>query len=164
MNHRELYERLTRFADRVEALAEPMLGRPVTARRADQLMRASAAAAANYRASNYGRSHAEFRSKLTTALEEIDEARHWLVSLHRNGHATGAGAESLLVEVIELTRILGASRRTANRNSRRHADRTESRPPRTPPVRTPPEKRRAAENETKEEVEEQDAEDSGIVK
>jgi len=118
-------------------MAAPLLDRRVTARRADQVMRASSGAAANYRASNYARSHAEFRSKITAALEEIDESRHWLASLHRHGHATGREAESLLVEVMELARILGASRRTANSNGRRYADRLKPPSPRRRPIPPP---------------------------
>jgi four helix bundle protein len=121
MTHRELYDRLARFADEISALARPLFDRLDTRSIADQLVRAADGAAANYRAANHGRSNAEFRAKLGVALEEIDEATHWLLRIERRKlHPLTAEVERLLRESLELGRILGASKRTANRNAERH--------------------------------------------
>ena len=118
MTHAELYARLSRFAERVTRFALTLLSAPRTASVADQLMGAANGAAANSRASNHGRTNAEFRSKLGIAVEEADETRHWLAHLQTTGLATGIELAGLLQESIELTKILGASKRTANRNAR----------------------------------------------
>jgi four helix bundle protein len=124
MTHEELYERLCEFSDRVALFAAPLLEKRLMAHPADQLNRAASAAAANYRATTYARSHAEFCSKLSIALEEADEARHWLQRLVRRGAEPAAAARKLLTEGEELARILGASYRTATRNERDQAPQT----------------------------------------
>jgi four helix bundle protein len=131
MTHQELYRRMCDLAVRVEQFAAPLFNRPATASIADQLTRAARGAAANYQASNHGRSNADFRSKLTVALEEADETKHWLQHLVESGLASGAALTALLKESREICRILGASVRTANQNARaREAARAERRPQR----------------------------------
>jgi four helix bundle protein len=98
----------------------------------EQLDRAASAAAANYRATTYSRSHAEFCSKLSVALEEADEARHWLQRLLRRGARPAETINGLLAEATALASILGASYRTAKRNERNQPrrDRRKTRTPR----------------------------------
>jgi four helix bundle protein len=118
MTHQELYRRIYDLSVRVEQFAAPLFDRPATATIADQLTRAARGAAANYQASNHGRSNADFRSKLTLALEEADETQHWLQHLSETGLAAGPTLAGLLKESREISKILGASVRTANRNAR----------------------------------------------
>ena len=68
----------------------------------------------NYRASRNGRSRDEFTSKLAEAYEEADECRDWLTYL---AEAQIGSAPDLLEEAHALTRILGASLRTARANN-----------------------------------------------
>ncbi len=113
MTHQELYSRLAVLAERIVPIAEPLLERRVSRQAAEQLLDCSSSAAANYRAAGQARSHAEFLSKLGVALEEADETGHWLEYLANTGLSADAALPDLLREARELTRILGASRRTA---------------------------------------------------
>ncbi|TAK17890.1 MAG: four helix bundle protein [Acidobacteria bacterium] len=86
-----------------------------------QLIRSATSTAANYRAAGQSRSHAEFRSRLATVLEEADECIHWLEFSRNAGLTQGPELERLHREAKELAAIFGASRRTAMQNARRHA-------------------------------------------
>jgi four helix bundle protein len=119
MTPQELRDRLLTFAANVANFAAPLFDKPPARAAADQLVRASSSASANYRAAGHGRSHAEFVSKLGLALEEADEAVHWLEWLRRTQAASADEVTPLLKEATELTRILGASRRTALHNETR---------------------------------------------
>ena len=73
---------------------------------------------ANHRSAGRARSHAEFTSKLSVAVEEIDEAQGWLKYLEQAGAVpTSATAEHarLYLEATELTAILTASVSTARK-------------------------------------------------
>lgn len=85
-----------------------------------QLLRASSAAAANYRASGRARSPREFVAKLGLVNEEADEAVYWLEYLDPMP-STRPEHERLLAESRELRAIFAASYGTArsNLNSRR---------------------------------------------
>ena len=52
-----------------------------------QLLRAGTSVAANYRATCRARSHAEFISKMSVVLEEVDESSFWLELLADAGHS-----------------------------------------------------------------------------
>ena len=96
----------------------PLYDRKVTADIADQLARAARSAAANYRSVSHGTSVPTSGNKLAVALEEADEARHWLRHLVDSGLVSGLTVIGLLREAQEISAILGASVRTANRNAR----------------------------------------------
>ena len=81
---------------------------------AKQLRRAANSVRSNYRASRNGRSRDEFASKLAEAYEEADECRDWLTYL---AEAQIRSSPDLLEEARALTRILGASLRTARTNT-----------------------------------------------
>ena len=108
-----------RFATDVGIFAGPLFDKAETKAAADQLVRAATSASANYRAAGHGRSHAEFTSKLSLALEEADEAAHWLEWLRATRHVAAETVDPILREATELTRILGAARRTALNNETR---------------------------------------------
>jgi len=77
-----------------------------------QLLRSATSVAANYRASTRARSRAEFRSKLSIALEEADESVFWLELLIESGNMSEDKMKDLLNEAIEITKILSVSRKT----------------------------------------------------
>jgi four helix bundle protein len=116
MTPQELRARLMRFATEVGIFANPLFDKPDTRSAADQLVRAATSASANYRAAGHGRSHAEFTSKLSVALEEADESAHWLEWLRATRHVSAEAVDPILHEATELTKILGAARRTALNN------------------------------------------------
>jgi four helix bundle protein len=103
MDPPELRRRLAAFARDADEFAAPLLEVVRTRDAALQLKRASSGAAANHRAAGRARSRAEFVSKLTTALEEADEAQYWLEHLRDCGLAS---KPALLAEATELVAIL----------------------------------------------------------
>jgi four helix bundle protein len=114
----ELRDRLLKFAVAVSQFTAPFLESARWRSAADQFSRAAAGAMSNYRAAGRARSHVEFTSKISLALEEIDEAQGWLKYL------TGCGAigppdrerfDALVQECSELTAILTAAVATARR-------------------------------------------------
>lgn len=122
MKSYELRDRITLWAVDVDRLAAPLFSRIETRNRAGQLQRSADSAASNYRAACIARSHNEFLSKLSIALEEVDEAVGWLEMSKRRGILAGAELELALDEGRQLTRILAKSRMTAEDTAgRRHA-------------------------------------------
>lgn len=86
---------------------------------ADQLMRSSASASSNYRASGRARSHVEFTAKVGVAVEETDEALGWLEHLVSCKRVKPEAAASLLNEAEQLLKILGKSYHTTKQNDDR---------------------------------------------
>jgi four helix bundle protein len=130
----ELRERLLTFATDVATFAKPLFNEPSAKSAANQLIRSSASAAANHRAAGEARSPDEFISKLSQALEESDETWHWFLWLKRMRFGDAARLDVLLQEAVELTKILGASKRTARRNEerRRQERKAAAKRPRSP--------------------------------
>jgi len=78
-----------------------------------QLLRFGTSVAANYRAAQRGRSHAEFLAKLGIVVEEADETVFWLEILETAGTMQGSSIATLKKEAKELTAIFTASQQTA---------------------------------------------------
>ena len=116
MNPKDLQKRLKNFALRLIPLCEALPAKKISRIIEDQLLRSGFSAAANYRSSCNGQSKKSFNAKLSIALEEIDEATFWLEIIDELGLVKHAKLNLILNEAIELTKILGASRRTATRN------------------------------------------------
>jgi len=115
MNPKDLQDRLKKFALRLVPLCESLPNKKISRIIEDQLLRSGFSAAANYRSACNAQSKKSFNSKLSIALEEIDEASFWLEIV---GTLELIKKEKLLLvsgEAIELTKILGASRRTATK-------------------------------------------------
>lgn len=120
MTPQELRERTARFAVDVTKLTRSFAAEPASEIITKQVIRSATGTAANYRAAGQGRSHAEFRSRIATVLEEADECIHWLEFAKNAGLSRGDELERLLREAKELAAIFGASRRTAMQNARSH--------------------------------------------
>lgn len=84
----------------------------------EQLLRASTAVGANYRAACRARSSADFKAKLAIVEEEADESLYWLELLAEAGIPSGKSLLSLLKEADELLAIFTASRKTARSGNR----------------------------------------------
>jgi four helix bundle protein len=113
----ELRDRTKKYAVETARFAERLFGQASTRHAASQLSRAAASAAANYRAACVARSHAEFTAKIGLVLEECDESVYWLEFLAECG-SFGEEIGRLTSEGRELTKILGASKRTSRARSR----------------------------------------------
>src|SRR5262249_37197183 len=100
------------------ALTKTFVNEPASEIITKQLIRSATSTSANYRAAGQARSHAEFRSKIATVLEEADECVHWLEFARTAGLARGRELDRLIREAKELAAIFGATKRTALQNAR----------------------------------------------
>ncbi|MEI8205780.1 MAG: four helix bundle protein [Kiritimatiellales bacterium] len=116
MNADELKARTKRFAlqvmELIDVLPNTAKGRVV----ANQLVRAATSVGANYRAACRGRSQAEFISKLSIVLEESDECCYWLELIMEGGLIPVEQVADLYREADEITAIMTASHKTAQKN------------------------------------------------
>lgn len=115
----DLRDRTKRLAvkvfDLIDEIPQSPKGRVVQT----QLAKAASSAAANYRAAQRSRSRADFISKLSIALEEIDETAFWLEFLPDTRLTSGESVTPLLREADELSAIFMASRKTARANAKK---------------------------------------------
>lgn len=114
-----LRQRTKRFAVSVFDLIDQIPQTPKGLVVQTQLAKAASSAAANYRAAQRARSRAEFISKLSISLEEIDESAFWLEFLPDTRLVPSEEVESLVQEANELAAIVVASRRTARKNGKK---------------------------------------------
>jgi len=116
MDANELKARTKQFAlqvmELIDLLPNTIKGRVI----ANQLMRAATSVGANYRAACRGRSQAEFISKLSIVLEESDECCYWLELIMEGGVIPAEQVTDLYREADEITAIMTASHRTAQKN------------------------------------------------
>ena len=112
MDRTDLQNRLKQFALRLVPLCEALPHNKISEIIVSQLLRSGFSAAANYRSACNAQSKKAFYSKLSISLEEIDETTFWLESIRDAGLLHLSKLELIINESIELTKILGASRRT----------------------------------------------------
>jgi four helix bundle protein len=117
----ELRGRTKRFAvkvfDLIDEIPQSPKGRVVQT----QLAKVASSAAANYCAAQCSRSRADFISKLSIALEEIDETAFWLEFLPDTRLGSSESVTPLLREADELSAIFMPSRKTARANAKKIA-------------------------------------------
>jgi four helix bundle protein len=77
-----------------------------------QLLRSGTSIGAHYREACRARSNAEFVSKLSVALQELDESDYWLDLIGMNGIFPEKRLEPLRLETNELMAMIAASLRT----------------------------------------------------
>lgn len=116
MNSKDLQIRLKDFALRLVPLCEALPNKKVSKIIEDQLLRSGFSSATNYRSACNAQSKKSFNSKPSIALEEIDESSFWLEMIDELQLIKHDKLSLLLNEAVELTKILGASRRTVARN------------------------------------------------
>src|SRR5262245_47447644 len=115
MNSKDLQNRLKDFALRLVPLCAALPNTKISRIIEDQLLRSGFSAAANYRSACNSQSKKSFNAKLSIALEEIDETTFWIEITDQLRLIHHENLSLILQESIELTKILGASRRTATR-------------------------------------------------
>jgi len=117
MDEEYLKKRTCSFAHRCVKLAlalpENVLGRHVRS----QLIKCSTSVATNYRAVCVAQSRASFASKLSIAIEEVDESHFWMGFIVEEKLLDEKKVSPLLNEAKELTAIFIASRKTVNDRS-----------------------------------------------
>jgi four helix bundle protein len=115
----DLRDTTKRFAVKVFDLIDEIPWSPKGRIVQTQLAKAASSAAANYPAAQRSRSRADFISKLSIALEEIDETAFWLEFLPDTRLSSGESVTPLLREADELSAIFMASRKTARANAKK---------------------------------------------
>ena len=115
MDERELKQRTKQFALRVMKLMGSLPQDSVARVIGNQLVRSGTSVGANYRAACRGRSKAEFIAKLDIVVEEADESAYWLELIIEGQLLTANLVEPLLQEANELTAIMVASRKSAQK-------------------------------------------------
>jgi four helix bundle protein len=113
---RDLIERTRLFALAVVKFCRTLPRTDEARETAKHLRRSANSTRSNYRASRKGRSREEFQSKLQIAFEEADECVDCLEFLRDARIKSDA---MLLQEANELAKILGASVKTARKNTAR---------------------------------------------
>ncbi|WP_242204862.1 four helix bundle protein [Aestuariivivens insulae] len=112
-------ERLRIFAlqvlDLSETIPKSIRGKVVN----HQLTKSGTSAYATYRAGLRARSKAEFFSKLSIAVEEVDETEMWIELLIASNIIKGDKVKELHSESIELIKILASMRKRLSDNSKR---------------------------------------------
>ena len=79
-----------------------------------QLLRSSSSAGANYRATCRGRSKAEFFSKMSIVVEEMDESVFWMEILIEAEIISEQKIRNLLKEANEILAVVSTARKTAS--------------------------------------------------
>ncbi|MEZ4817405.1 MAG: four helix bundle protein [Flavobacteriaceae bacterium] len=79
-----------------------------------QLIRSATSTAANYRAACISRSKKEFFSKISIVVEEADETLFWLEILKDSGLASEEDLKPLLVETLEIVKIVSKARKNVS--------------------------------------------------
>lgn len=118
MTPQELRERTWQFSRRTRRFCVPLLHHVEHAHPAGQLRRSASSTASNYRAACIARTDRNFIAKLDIVLEEADEAEFWSMDLQDAG-VKDKELDWIHDEASQLTKIFGASRRTAIANPRR---------------------------------------------
>src|SRR6056297_2882430 len=111
----DLKDRTKSFAHRcikfAMALPDSVLGNHIR----KQLIRCSTSVAANYRTACIAQSRAGFIAKLSIAIEEVDETAFWMEFAIGEKLLNVDKAAALMQEAKELTSVLIASRKTAQK-------------------------------------------------
>ena len=117
MKHQNLQDRTRKFALSVIKFTEQLQRDDTSKVLGRQLLRSGTSVGANYRATCRSKSKADFISKMSTVLEEVDESAFWIELLVEAGKTGAQVAQPLLTEANELIAIAASSINTARRNS-----------------------------------------------
>jgi four helix bundle protein len=112
----DIAERLLNFAVAAVRVGERLPKDRARRHVALQLVRCATSGGANYEEARAAESREDFVHKVRVAAKEVREAAFWLALIQRSRWGQ-AGLEGLSREAGELAAILGASARTARRQS-----------------------------------------------
>lgn len=103
---RDLGVRTKAFAIRIIRLYSALPKNTVAQTIGKQLIRSGTSVGAHIAEANFGRSRAEFVSKIEGALQEIQETRYWLELLAESNSVKPERLTALMTEATELTAVL----------------------------------------------------------
>ena len=104
----EFLERIECFSDRCVAVAEQVVTDGHFPRIAEQLAASGSSVGANLAEADEAMSLKDFRKCLIIASKELAETRFWLRLVVRRGWLPETRLASLLVELVEIKRVIGA--------------------------------------------------------
>ena len=117
MPERDLKKRTKEFAQRCVKLSLALPDNPLGRHIRTQLIRCSTSVASNYRAACMAQSKADFVSKISIVIEEVDESCFWMEFIIEEKLLDEKQVVDLLEEGRELTAIFISSRKTAKDRS-----------------------------------------------
>ena len=109
----DLRRRTKKFALRVIRVCSALPADPETLVMRRQLVRCGTSVGAQYREACRARSPAEFRSKMQSGLQELDETAYWFELLVESERVSPSKMSELMQEVNELIAIFVASIKTS---------------------------------------------------
>jgi four helix bundle protein len=109
----DLRARTKAFALRIIRLCTSLPKDPETMVMRRQLMRCGTSVGGQYREACRARSRAEFRSKMRSALQELDETSYWIELLVESKSVASSRLSALMHEANELTATFVSSIKTA---------------------------------------------------
>lgn len=120
MKDNVLIEKSINFAARIVKLNQYLTKTKKETIISKQIVRSGTSIGANINEANYGQSKSDFISKLHIALKETAETEYWIKLLHLSDYIDEKLYNSLLLECLEIKKILVASINTAKENNRQH--------------------------------------------
>src|SRR5687767_6785111 len=114
MTPQELQTRLKKFALRLVPLCEAPPNKKISRIVEAQLLRSGFSAAANYRSACNAQSKKSFNSKISIALEEIDETSFWLEIIEELQLIPYKKLSLVAAESIELTKNTWCFKKNGN--------------------------------------------------
>ena len=82
-----------------------------------QILRSGTSVGAHLREGKYSRSDSEMLSKISVALQELEESRYWMELLGESDIVSKARLTNLLTEIDELAAILYASKKSIRKHA-----------------------------------------------
>ena len=116
MKENILIEKSILFAARIVKLHKYLIKDKRETVISKQIVRSGTSIGANINEANYGQSKADFISKLHIALKETAETEYWLKLLILSEYISKELGDSLLLDCLEIKRILISSLNTAKDN------------------------------------------------
>lgn len=119
MTEIEMKDRTKKMALRVVAMVDLLPRKKAGFVFGDQILRSATSTASNYRAACRAKSTADFIYKLGIVEEESDETEFWLEMIVDAGLLPAEKLADLRDETNQITKIVSASRITAQKNNRK---------------------------------------------
>ena len=116
MKENILIDKSIAFAARIVKIHDFLIKNKTGLTIAKQVIRSGTSIGANINEANYGQSPADFISKMHIALKETAETEYWIKLLDLSENIDSKLSQSLLIDCLEIKRILVASINTAKEN------------------------------------------------
>lgn len=113
-----LIDKSISFAARIVKLNQYLIKNKKETIISKQIARSGTSIGVNINEANYGQSKADFISKMHIALKETADTEYWIKLLYKSEYIDEKSSISLLMDCLEIKRILIASVNTAKSKNR----------------------------------------------